>query len=200
MKSINRMIQYFKLSFNSLLVLFIFCFVSACSTDRHEQEIYNSLKDNQSKFIFKVEGKDFYRPESIFSGHLEIVEKSFTINFFDQFDSNVMIHFGGDKWYANRPIRVPLKLINNYSSTIMFGRIKDKAKRLGIGYLMSDGFLSITALSKEKIIIKIEGKAKKYPEVDEDDPEYDVQAFLVCKKPNIDFLDVNEKEAFFSKN
>ena len=183
------MIQYFKLSFNSLLVLFIF-----------EQEIYNSLKDNQSKFIFKVEGKDFYRPESIFSGHLEIVEKSFTINFFDQFDSNVMIHFGGDKWYANRPIRVPLKLINNYSSTIMFGRIKDKAKRLGIGYLMSDGFLSIAALSKEKIIIKIEGKAKKYPEVDEDDPEYDVQAFLVCKKPNIDFLDVNEKEAFFSKN
>ncbi len=197
MKAKYKMIKYLKLSLNYFFVLIAFGLLNACSTDKHEQEVYESLKNNQSKFIFKVDGKDFYPTESIFEGHLEIVEKSFTISYFDQFDSNVMIHFGGPKWYSDRPIRVPIKLINNYTSTLMFGKIKDKEKRLGEGYLMAEGYITFKTLTKDKIILKVEGKAKKYPNVNKEDKDYDVQAIIICKKPKIDFLEINEKEAFY---
>lgn len=197
MKSTYTMSKYLKVSFNYIVLLIAFAFINSCTTDKHEQEIYDALKNNESKFIFKLEGKDFYPAQSNFSGHLEILEKSFTISYFDQFDSNVMIHFGGDKWYVDRPIRVPIKLINNYTSTLMFGRIKDKEKRLGEGYLMSEGFITFKTLTKDKIIIQMDGKAKKYPQVNPEDKDYKVQALIVCKKPKIDFLEINEKEAFY---
>jgi hypothetical protein len=197
MKSIYKMIKFLKLGFNYLFVLIALSFLSACSTDKHEQEVYELLNNNQSKFIFKVDGKDFYQAESIFGGHLEIVEKSFTISFFDQYDSNVMIHFGGEKWYAERPIKVPIQLINSYTSPLMFGKIKNKEKRLGEGYLMSEGYITFKTLTKEKIIIQVDGKAKKYPQVSKEDKDYDVQALIVCKNPKIDFLEINEKEAFY---
>lgn len=197
MKSTYTMSKYLKTSLNYFFVLIAFALVNSCSTDKHEQEIYESLKVNESKFIFKLDGKDFYPTESIFSGHLEILEKSFTISYFDQKESNVMIHFGGDKWYVDRPIKIPVKLLNSYTSTLMFGRIKDKEKRLGEGYLMSEGFITFKTLTKDKIILHVDGKAKKYPQVNPEDKDYDVQAIIVCKKPKIDFLEINEKEAFY---
>lgn len=179
-------------------VIIICFFLTACSSDKREEQVYQSLKDNQSKFIFKLNGADFYKAESVFSGHLEIVERSFTINFFDQFDSNVMIHFSGIDWYKARPIKIPIKLMSSYS-TVMIGRIKNKELKLGEGYMMYEGFVTFKVLTKEKIVIKVEGKAKKYPKVDIDSPSYDVEGFIVCKKPKVDFLDIDEKKAFYSK-
>ncbi|MEA5259784.1 hypothetical protein VB264_18450 [Arcicella aquatica] len=183
---------------SKVFIVFIPCFfLMACSADKREEEIYQSLKNNQSKFIFKLNGANFYQAESVFTGHLEIVERSFTINFFDQFEGNTMIHFSGIDWYKGRPIKIPIKLASSYSN-VMFGRIKDKANKLGEGYLMSEGTITFKSLTKEKIIIKIEGKAKKYPKIDIDSPTYDVQGLVVCKQPKIDFLDIDEKKAFYS--
>jgi hypothetical protein len=89
-------------------IIGILLLVSGCTiSDKFKaDEVYNQLKDDQAKIILKVKGSNFYKQESIFHGHLEIVEKSFTINYFDQFDSNVMIHFGADKWYEEKPLKL----------------------------------------------------------------------------------------------
>jgi len=179
-------------------------FCTACSSSEKEQEemcqkVYQTLKDNQSKFIIKLNGKEFYDTNSIFGGHLEILEKNVTISYYDQFESNVMIHFGGNKWYAARPIRIPITLESGYSSNVMIGRIKSKEKKLGEGYLMSAGFITLKSFTKEKIIMVIEGKAKKYPKVDESSPTYDVKGYFISKRPKIDYLTVDEKAAFYDK-
>ena len=89
------------LSLKYLILLSIIGIFNRCSSSNKEEEdkqyqtIYQSLKDNQSKFIFKMDGNNFYKSESIFTGHLEMLEGTFTMSYFDQFESNVMIHFGG---------------------------------------------------------------------------------------------------------
>jgi len=198
------MIKYFNFSVKSLVVFFILGVFNACSSTKKEDEqmyqtIYQSLKDNQSKFVFKLDGKDFYNSKSIFTGSLEIVHNSFSINYSDQFDSNVMIHFGGYEWYKEHPVIVPIKLDNGYLSNVMIGRIKDKAKKLGDGYLMSEGSITFRTLTKAKIIIEIVGKAKKYPKVDAESPSFDVKGFIVCKNPEIKYADIDEKATFYGQ-
>ena len=191
-------------SLKYLLILSIISIFNSCSSnnkeeDKQYQTIYQSLKDGQSKFIFKMDGNDFYKTESIFTGHLEMLEGSFTMSYFDQFDSNVMIHFGGQKWYEGRPIKATIKLDNGYSSNVMFGRIVNKAEKLGAGYLMIEGLITFKVFTKEKFVIVIEGKAKKYPKVEVSDPSYEVKAIIVSKNPKFDVVDIDGKKSFYGQ-
>ena len=193
------------LSLKYLILLSVIGIFNRCSSSNKEEEdkqyqtIYQSLKDNQSKFIFKMDGNDFYKSESIFTGHLEMLEGSFTMSYFDQFDSNVMIHFGGQKWYEGRPITTSIKLDNGYSSNVMFGQIINKAEKLGAGYLMSEGSIIFKVFTKEKFVIVIEGKAKKYPKVEATDPSFDVKAIIVSKNPKFDVVDIDGKKSFYGQ-
>ena len=191
-------------SLKYLIMLIIVGVFNSCSSnnkeeDKQYQTIYQSLKDGQSKFIFKMDGNDFYKTESIFTGHLEMLEGSFTMSYFDQFDSNVMIHFGGQKWYEGRPIKATIKLDNGYSSNVMFGRITNKVEKLGAGYLMSEGLITFKVFTKEKFVVVIEGKAKKYPKVEVSDPSFEVKATIVCKNPKFDVVDIDEKKSFYGQ-
>lgn len=191
-------------SLKYLIILITISVFNSCSSinneeDKQYQTIYQSLKDGQSKFIFKMDGNDFYKTESIFAGHLEMLEGSFTMSYFDQFDSNVMIHFGGQKWYEGRPIKATIKLDNGYSSNVMFGRITNKAEKLGAGYLMSEGLITFKIFTKEKFVIVIVGKAKKYPKVEVSDPSYEVKATIVCKNPKFDVVDIDGKKSFYGQ-
>ena len=191
-------------SLKYLLMLSIISIFNSCSSnnkeeDKQYQTIYQSLKDGQSKFIFKMDGNDFYKTESIFTGHLEMLEGSFTMSYFDQFDSNVMIHFGGQKWYEGRPIKATIKLDNGYSSNVMFGRIVNKAEKLGAGYLMIEGLITFKVFTKEKFVIVIKGKAKKYPKVEVSDPSYEVKAIIVSKNPKFDVVDIDGKKSFYGQ-
>ena len=191
-------------SLKYLIMLIIVGVFNSCSSnnkeeDKQYQTIYQSLKDGQSKFIFKMDGNDFYKTESIFTGHLEMLEGSFTMSYFDQFDSNVMIHFGGQKWYEGRPIKATIKLDNGYSSNVMFGRITNKVEKLGEGYLMSEGLITFKVFTKEKFVVVIEGKAKKYPKVEVSDPSFEVKATIVCKNPKFDVVDIDGKKSFYGQ-
>jgi hypothetical protein len=192
----------FNSSFRYLLFSLFFALFLGCTSEvsEHDDEIiYKNLKDNQAKFIFKLNGDDFYTSESIFDGHLEIYPTTFSLGSFDQFGSNVMIHFGGNDIYKNKPMKIPVRLENGHTSPVMFGRIKDKKNNLGDGYLMSEGFITFKAFSKEKIVMRIEGKAKKYPKTYLNDKSFDVSALIVCKKPKIGYIDIDEKAAFYGQ-
>lgn len=192
-------------SLKYLIMLGIIGIFNSCSSrskeedDKQYQTIYQSLKDNQTKFVVKLDGNDFYRSESIFSGHLEMLLGSFTMSYFDQFDSNVMIHFGSQKWYEGRPITTVIKLDNGFSSNVMIGKITNKEEKLGAGYLMSEGTITFKVFTKEKFVIVIEGKAKKYPKTDVSDPSYDVKAIVVSKNPKFDAVDIDGKKSFYGQ-
>ena len=173
---------------------------SGCSSEvdnDQDEQIFNTLKDNQAKFILKLNGNDFYKSESVFDSHLELYKTTFSLGCFDQFESNVLIHFYGPNIYGGRPMKIPIILENDHTSTIMFGRMKDKQNNLGEGYLMSEGFITFKAFSREKMVMKIQGKAKKYPKTKETDPSFEVSALFVCKKPEIGYVDIDEKKVFY---
>lgn len=204
-KIIKVMRKYLNFSLKYLILVSIVGIFNSCSSnnkeedDKQYQTIYQSLKDNQSKFVFKMDGNDFYKAESIFTGHLEMLEGSFTMSYFDQFDSNVMIHFGGQKWYEGRPITTSIKLDNGYSSNVMFGQIINKDEKLGAGYLMTEGTITFKVFTKEKFVIVIEGKAKKYPKVETTDPSFNVKAMIVSKNPKFDVVDIDAKKSFYGQ-
>lgn len=192
------------IKFNSWLCYFLGIFTIAlfvgCTdevSDNQDEVIYQSLKENQSKFLLKLDGEYFYKTESIFDGNLQLYPTTFALTSFDQFDSNVMIHFNGKDIYKDRPMRIPMSIEKGNTSTLMFGRMKDKQNNLGEGYLMSEGFITFKAFSKEKIIMKIEGKAKKYPKTKDTDPSFEVSALFVCKKPEVGYIDIDEKKVFY---
>lgn len=199
------MIKGLNFSLKYLMLLSIIGIFNNCSSntkeedDKQYQTIYQSLKDNQTKFVVKLDGNDFYSSESIFTGHLEMLLGSFTMSYFDQFDSNVMIHFGGQKWYEARPINSPIKLDNGFSSNVMLGKIINKEEKLGAGYLMSEGIITFKVFTKEKFVIVIEGKAKKYPKVTASDPSYEVKAIIVSKNPKFDVVDIDGKKSFYGQ-
>ena len=196
-KCLNFSIRY-------LIMLSIIGVFNSCSSNNEEddkqyQTIYQSLKDNQTKFVVKLDGKDFYNAESIFAGHLEMLLGSFTMSYFDQFDSNVMIHFGSQKWYEGRPITTTIKLDNGFSSNVMLGKITNKEEKLGAGYLMSEGSITFKVFTKEKFVIVIEGKAKKYPKTEASDPSFDIKAIIVSKNPKFDAVDIDGKVSFYGQ-
>ena len=182
------------------LFVIILGLFSGCSPDvdnDQDEQILSTLKDNQAKFIFKLDGNNFYKSESIFDSHLELYKTTLSLGCFDQFESNVLVHFYGPNIYSGRPMKIPIILESDHTSTIMFGRIKDKAQNLGEGYLMSEGFITFKAFSREKVIMKIEGKAKKYPKTKDNDPTFEVSALYVCKKPEVGYIDIDEKKTFY---
>lgn len=195
----------FIFSLKYLLIVIGISVLNGCSSQSKEEDnkqyqtIYQSLKDNQTKFVIKLDGNDFYSSESIFSGHLEMLLGSFTMSYFDQFDSNVMVHFGGQNWFKGRPISSSIKLDNGYSSNVMFGKITNKEEKLGAGYLMSEGTITFKVFTKEKFVIVIEGKAKKYPKVEPSDTTYDVKAIIVSKNPKFDVVDIDGKKSFYGQ-
>ena len=201
------MLKHYGLLLRYTIILITLGILNSCSSDssidleeaKQYQTIYQSLKDNQSKFIFQLDGNQFYKPESIFTGQLQMLLGTFTMNYFDQYGSNVMIHFGGQKWYEGRPIKTSVKLDNGYSSNVMFGKIINKEEKIGAGYLMHAGLITFKVFTKEKMIIVIEGKAKKYPRVDKESPSFDVKATIVCKNPSFDVVDIDGKKSFYGQ-
>ena len=199
-----KMSRYLIVVFKYLTIFIGMGIFNGCSSNNEDdvleyQNIYKSLNDNQSRISFKIDDNDFYKSESIFKGHLEMLTGSFTMSYFDQFDSNVMIHFGGQNWNTARPIKSSIKLDNGYSSNVMFGKIINKEEKVGAGYLMYEGLITFKVFTKEKIIIVINGKARKYPKTDEGSPSFDVKASIVCKNPNFDVVDINTKESFYGQ-
>ena len=187
----------FLLCLLSILLTSLFLGCKSEIPNDEDEVILKKLKDNEAKFIFKLDGNDFYKTESIFDGNLQLYPTTFALASFDQFDSNVMIHLSGNDIFKYKPIKIPLNIENGHTSPVMFGRMKDKQNNLGEGYLMSEGFITFKALSRERIIMKIEGKAKKYPRTKDTDPSFEVSALIVCKKPKVGYADIDEKKTFY---
>lgn len=166
------------------LFIFLFAFSISC---RHQtvdvENVYNSLEDGQSKVIIKIDTSNFYKVDAIFKGQYQLTDKVFNLNIMDQYGSNLMGHGYEENWAKKNPPKFKGILVGNYASTLMIGKVVDKKKNIGAGYLMSDGYIKFKDLSKEKIVIEINGKLKKYPNVGPEDSTYTVSGYIISKNP-----------------
>lgn len=142
---------------------------------------YQKIKDNQTKFILNIDNKPFYETDAIFTGHLEAKNNYFVMNFVNQHGGNYILSLSDDMWFNKKGITG--KLYGAAISNLMLGKVIDREKNIGAGYLMSEGIIEPITVSKSKLIFKINGKLKKYPNVSETDPSFAVNGYIISKNP-----------------
>ncbi len=170
------------MKFFNIIVLSILVLLS-CKKNADFDTDFSNLKDNQIKFRLSLDNQDFYEPDAIFTGHLDARDNFLGLNCFNQYGGNFMLTLDGNFWYKKEFVEGK----GGYSfSSLMFGKVTDKAKQKGAGYLLSTGRIEPIVMTKSKIILKVYGKAKKYPNVLETDPSFDFDGVIVAKNPKFD--------------
>lgn len=143
---------------------------------------FDNLQEGQTKFLLTIDDEKFYEEDALFEGHLEVKENYFIMNFFNQHNGNFILNFSGIKeWYNQKPIEG--KLYGTSVSNLMVGKVVDREENKGVGYLMSEGEIVALTVSKDKLIFKVTGKLKKYPEVLEGSPSFKFDGYIISKSP-----------------
>ncbi len=173
-----------KILFQVLIFLVSVCFFS-CKESENIDSTFDSLKDGQAKVLISIQDTLFYPSESIFTGDVEIYPTSFRLNITDQHEGNVVVSFITEKWTKDMPIVKQVFAENPIASSVMIGKIKDKMLRLGIGYLMTSGEITVKDLSREKCIINLRGTVAKYHEQQDSSKWKEFKCTIIYRKPKL---------------
>ncbi|WP_254411853.1 hypothetical protein [Dyadobacter diqingensis] len=180
----------------SIFAIIILMFFEACTPSENIDEIYNQLNDNQAKVIYKIDGKEFYTSQSIFSGEVNVSDQLLSVTLADQFQNQTIISFGGDKWYSPLPSKKEIFADNQVNAGVKMGKLVDREKMVGEGYMMSEGSVTLIEFSKDKIVLKIYGKVGKYSDFQQPSEYYNVEGTVVCRKPLFRLANITEKDLF----
>lgn len=198
----NHKMSYLRISYRIIVFNVLFCF--ACNSGNADKEkikeAYDSLKENEASVLFKIDNKEFYSPQSIFRGEIQISDNLFSMTLVDQSEARTIVNFGGDKWYSQSPIKKEVFVDDQGGASIKIGKIIDQEKMIGEGYQMIEGTITAKEFSKEKMVFKITGKAGKYSDFQQPDKYVPVDGLIVYKMPKINYRNITEKEVFHSSD
>lgn len=175
----------------------LICFVSACRTEPTADELYAALKPGQARVSIQLGGTDFYAPQSLFSGQIDMFGSFLRMNLSDQLESNLIVSFSGDDWYKRKPIKRQVFIDNQVVASVMIGRLTDKVKRRGEGYLMTEGQITVESISDQKLVMRLIGKAGKYEFQRTPEKWVTLKGLIVIKNPNFRFRDITKKDVYF---
>lgn len=168
--------------FASLFSVLFFC---TCTTQPDVDTVYNSLNDGEARIIVSIDGDDFYKDDSRFKGEVTISPNTIHMNLFDQYESNVMLSLGDEALFAKKPIKRAIVVDQPSAGSVMIGRVKDKAKRTGDGFLMTEGEMTVESLSDEKIVVKLSGRTGNFNTMRDQKTWKSLEGLLVYKRPKI---------------
>lgn len=141
---------------------------------------FAQLKDNQTKFILTLDGKPFYEEDAIFKGHFEAKKNFFAMNVLNQYGGNFILMFEKPNWFNEKKIKGGG---DASFSNLMVGKVIDAKNHKGAGYLMMKGEIEPITISKSKVIYRVSGISKKYPNVREEDPTFEIEGYILSKNP-----------------
>lgn len=162
------------------------------------QSVIAGLKDHQAKVIVTIDGTKFYEDNRIFSGSVMVAATSLRLNLYDNLHSNVIASVMSNDWYkaSNRVHQVTAG--DNTHVNILIGKIVDSTQNKGIGYLFMDGQCEIVNYSKELLVMKFSGLTAEYMKMSSQDKWQKINGYIVVKKPDYQFLDIDEKSFNYS--
>jgi len=79
-------------------------------------------------------------------------------------------------------------------ASVKIGKMKDRIKMIGEGYMLVDGTLTLRELTNEKLVFSIKGDVGKYSDFQQPDKLYPVEGWIVYKKPDMHFENITEAE------
>ncbi|MGG7660986.1 hypothetical protein [Dyadobacter sp. BHUBP1] len=162
------------------------------------EEYFGSLNDNQAKALLTIGGKPFYPGQSVFTCQMLASSNVLSLTLTDQFDGRTMISIVKNEWYAKQPVEATIKAEGQGAASLKFGKLTDRQKLIGEGYMMTNGTISLVTLDREKMIFEIKGEAGPYSDFQAPDKLLPLEGIVICKRPAVSFGDVSEKEVFGS--
>ncbi|WP_375447355.1 hypothetical protein [uncultured Fibrella sp.] len=168
--------------FASLLSILFFC---TCKTQPDVETVYKSLKAGEARIIVSIDGDDFYPDDSRFSGEVTVSPNTVHMNLFDQYESNVIFSLGDEALFAKRPISRPIVVDQPSAGSVMIGRVNDRAKRTGDGFIMTQGDATVESLSDEKVVVRLSGKTGNFNTMRDPKTWKSLEALLVYKRPKL---------------
>lgn len=156
------------------------------------------LHDNQAKILLTIGGKRFYPGESVFTCQMLASSNVLSLTLTDQFDGRTMISIAQNEWYTKQPTEAAVEAGGHSPTSLKIGKLTDRQKMIGEGYMMTNGIISVVTLEREKVIFEIKGEVGPYSDFQAPDKLLPLEGIVVCKRPAVSFGDVSEKEVFGS--
>ncbi|WAC10220.1 hypothetical protein [Dyadobacter pollutisoli] len=162
------------------------------------EEIFRTLKNNEARILVRIGDKEFYSPESVFTGQILMSDNMMSMTLTDQFEGKTIINLGSKKWFSKKPVHELINAENQVSTNVKMGKIVDREKMIGEGYMMAYGEITAVEFLKDKMVFKIMGKVGKYSDFQQPDKYLPAEGIIVYKKPAVSFGNVTENEVFSS--
>ena len=157
-----------------------------------------SLNDNHAKALLTIGGKPFYPSESVFTCQMLASSNVLSLTLTDQFDGRIMINIAQSGWYNKKTVEAAIEAGGQGATSLKIGRLTDRQKMIGEGYMMTSGTISVVTLDREKVIFEIKGEVGPYSDFQAPEKLLPLEGIVVCKRPAVSFGDVSEKEVFGS--
>ncbi|MCE6990843.1 hypothetical protein LZG72_17165 [Dyadobacter sp. CY323] len=166
-------------------------------SEENIKQILSELKENQTKVIMRIDGKEFYPAQSLFTGQMTFTDQMLSLVLVDQFEGRTMLNLGGEKWYQ-QPIVKEVSTSNMFNASLKLGKLIDKENLIGEGYMMTDGKIEAVSFARDRIVFKITGKVGKYSDFQQPEKYLTADGLIVCKMPAITWTSITEDEIFGS--
>ncbi len=187
---------------NLALVCLLVTVCLGCGSDnaaeRTAEKYLDALHDNQANVMLTIGGKAFYPGESVFTCQMLASSNVLSLTLIDQFDGRTMITLAEDEWYRKQPFIGTVEAGGKGATSLKIGKLADRQKLIGEGYMMTKGTISVVTFDREKVIFEIKGEVGPYSDFHAPDKLAPLEGIVVCKRPAVSFGDVSEKEVFGS--
>lgn len=156
-----------------------------------------SLKTGETKVLLELDGKPFYSEDNVFKGDATLFDNMFRFSLFDQYESNIIVAISANEWYKQKPISKQIIQNDQKAATVMIGKLIDKEKNIGEGYLMTEGKIDFVYLNKSKTVLKISGLVGKYNAQRMPDKWQKLEGYIIQKEPNMVLSNLSENQVFY---
>lgn len=148
------------------------------------EKALNHLAENKGTINAVIAGENFYQlNNNTFSGEILVNENGLRVNLTDEDQSNVIMSLALSSNLREGNV-VQIDQDNQSNNNLMLGKLKDKKLNTGIGYLLTEGQITIEHLKKDKMVILYEGTAAEFIELNNKSKWKKIKGYIVVKSPD----------------
>ncbi|WP_025763257.1 hypothetical protein [Dyadobacter tibetensis] len=154
----------------------------------------DQLQDGQGRVDITIGENLFYADSSIFQGSTSISHGTMAVNLKDQSEGQIILSFQLPSDLPKRPWIHSLNERDQRSGSLLVGKIIDKSARKGLGYVMTQGQITVARFDQQALIISVVGMAGKYGAEGLSTQKIPVEGSITIKKPVVALDDLTWKD------
>ncbi|MEZ4901359.1 MAG: hypothetical protein R2822_06140 [Spirosomataceae bacterium] len=146
------------------------------------------LANGDAAVQMHINHQDFYTSNLPFNTQVRVLPQSFKASLMDSTKGNIELEFIKNDWFKNNPISFSLTnttLGQPAADQVIFmvGKLVSSAAQIGEGYILTEGKVTLSELSKKRIVIEVEGNLNKPGDATVPENYIPIVGAIVIKNP-----------------